>query len=75
MIKALIIGANGQLCSDLLKECEHQGYEIISANHSDIMVEDIDSVLYDVLGCINAGVDEHVSELFSPIDLKTLYKQ
>jgi len=43
-MKVAIIGSNGQLGSDLVKEFTQAGNEVIPLNHVDINVEDIQSV-------------------------------
>jgi len=43
-MKIAVIGANGQLGSDICREFSRQGNEVIELNHTDIEVSDIDSV-------------------------------
>lgn len=43
-MKVAIIGSNGQLGSDLVKEFSLSGYDVIPLTHSEINVEDIQSV-------------------------------
>jgi dTDP-4-dehydrorhamnose reductase len=43
-MKVAVIGANGQLGSDLLREFSVRGHEVVSLTHEDIQVEDVDSV-------------------------------
>ena len=42
-MKIVIIGANGQLGSDLVKVMSQKGHEMVALTHTDISVEDIDT--------------------------------
>ena len=43
-MKAIVIGGNGQLGSDLVLECQKRGWETRALTHEQIQVEDADSV-------------------------------
>ncbi len=43
-MRAAVIGANGQLGSDLVLECMRRGWETVSFTHDQVMVEDLESV-------------------------------
>ncbi len=43
-MRAMVIGGNGQLGSDLVLECQRRGWEVLSMAHGEIQVEDADSV-------------------------------
>ncbi|MCI0450115.1 MAG: dTDP-4-dehydrorhamnose reductase [Chlorobi bacterium] len=54
-MKIAVIGANGQLGSDISEEFKKSGFEVIELNHSDIEISDLDSVS-NVLQSIKAGI-------------------
>ncbi len=54
-MKITVIGANGQLGSDIVKEFKSNGDEVLELNHSQIEVSDINSVL-NALKNVNADV-------------------
>ncbi|MBN1319896.1 MAG: dTDP-4-dehydrorhamnose reductase [Thermoleophilia bacterium] len=43
-MKAVVIGGNGQLGTDIVLECQRRGWEVLPLTHNDIQVEDPDSV-------------------------------
>lgn len=43
-MRAIVVGGNGQLGTDLLREAKKRGWEAIALTHEDIQVEDADSV-------------------------------
>jgi dTDP-4-dehydrorhamnose reductase len=54
-MKAVVIGANGQLGSDIVKEFRANGHDITELNHTQIEVSNIDSVS-TVLKNLNADI-------------------
>lgn len=50
-MKVAIIGANGQLGTDLVQVCSQQGYEVIALTHADIAIEDFENVRQVLTNC------------------------
>jgi len=66
-MKVAIIGANGQLGSDLIQEFKNAGDEVFGFNHCDVEVYDIDSIYNLIRLCkpdllINTAAYHHVEK-------------